>query len=196
MRKPVRESVQLKEPVRLVAGQVEALRKLPASERNNPEQQERQEIAIECTAILLGGFRKCDADDPEIYSRSVEHVLARYDVVIQRAVTLPGKWKFPPSAYELREACEAISNERARAREREARIAAQFDERRRLDALQTERKALPSYRPRDSPPEATQAEQERIDAQQILDRYEAAAKASAKPAAVSIFELDPTTWND
>jgi hypothetical protein len=120
-------------PVRLVAGQVEALRNLPASERNNPE---RQEIAIECTAILIGGFRKCDADDPEIYTRSIENVLTRYDVNIQRTVTLPGKWKFPPSAYELREACEAIANERARAKEREENLRKQLEERRRLDAAQ------------------------------------------------------------
>jgi hypothetical protein len=178
------------EPVRLVAGQVEALRNLPASERNNPGRQERQEIAIECTAILLGGFRKCDADDPEIYSRSIEHVLARYDVDIQRAVTLPGQWKFPPSAFELREACEKIANEKARAKEREERIAAQLEERRLLDAAQAGRKPLLTYKPRDSPGHVTRAEQERRQAEAFLARCKAEASARPPPTP-TVFELDP-----
>ena len=186
---------QLNEPVRLVAGQVEVLRQLPASERNNPAQQEQQEIAIECTAILLGGFRKCDADDPEIYSRSIEHVLARYDIDIQRAVTLPGKWKFPPSAYELREACESLAMEKARAREREENVRKMLEERRRFDALQAERKALPSYRPRDSPARLTQTDYERIEAERIIDDYRAWSAGSARSPDLSVFELDPQTWN-
>ncbi len=181
------------EPVRLVAGQVEALRNLPARERSSPEQQERQEIAIECTAILLGGFRKCDADDPEIYSRSIEHVLARYDADTQRTVTLPGKWKFPPSAYELREACEAIANERARAREREENRRKQLEERRRLDTLQAQRKALPAPPRKPGTAHLTIDELDRREAQQIPEAFWGV--PSRRPSESSVFELDPENWN-
>ena len=52
------------------------------------------------------------------------------------------RFQFPPSAYELRQACEAIAGERERARRRDQQLIEQLEERRRLDALQAERKAL------------------------------------------------------
>jgi hypothetical protein len=183
-------------------GQVEVLRKLPVDGQKNSlqeaarEHDQRQQLAVLHTSLLLGGFRKSDADDPEIFSRAIEHVLARYDVEIQREVTNPGRWMWPPTAYELREACERIANEQARAKEREERIRKQLEERRRLDALQAERKPLLTYHARDSPSQVPRAEQERREAEQILARYEAAAKASARPpAASSVFELNPDDWN-
>jgi hypothetical protein len=71
--------------------------------------------------VLLGGFRKCDADDPEIYSRSTEQVLARYDVDIQRRRARAGGES--RRAYELRERCEALAKEGTRRKEREERAA-------------------------------------------------------------------------
>jgi hypothetical protein len=132
--------------------QVEALRSLPVDGSNkclsNVAEEQRRMAAIKCTALLLCSFRKCDADDPEIYGRAIEHVLVRYELDIQREVTAPGRWKFPPSAYEVREDCEAIANERSRAKRREEERARQIEERRRVDALEPDRKAL-TYQPQD-----------------------------------------------
>ena len=183
----------------VVALQVEALRKLPVDGPNkslrNIEQERREMMAVERTALLLGSFRKCDADDPEIFGRAIEDVLARYDLDIQMEVTRPGKWKFPPSAYELREACESISNERAEAKRWQIAVENTLAERA-FEAATGERKAL-TYQPRDNPAVrvATMADRERREAEQVLARYKADAEASARPAALSVFELDPTNWD-
>jgi hypothetical protein len=191
-----------------IADQVEVLRKLPAGTQKNSLQNaadqhdQRKQLAVLHTAQLLGGFRKCDADDPEIFVWSIKDVLARYDVDIQKQVVEPGRWKWPPRPYELREACEAIANERARARERQERITAQLEESRRLDAaLATDRKPL-TYQRRDDPLTKVEEkrreadEQKRREAEQTVARYKREAQASARPAAApSVFDLDPADWN-
>jgi hypothetical protein len=185
----------------VVTPQVEALRTTAADESGRSlatkadKTDQRAQLAVLHTQALIGGFRKCQADDPEIYFRTVEHTLARYDVEIQRELADASKWEYPPTPFELRQACERLANERAHAVARDENLRKQFEERRRLDALQAERKALPSYRSRDSPPAITKAELDRREAEQILARYEATAKASARPAELSIFELDPADWN-
>jgi hypothetical protein len=156
----------------------------------------RQQQAVLHTALLLGGFRRSDADDPEIYSRTIEHTLARYDVEIQQEVADAAKRKFPPTAYELRECCEKLAGEKAHAKERERRTAEQRHERRRLDALQAERKALPPCQSQDIPVRPTREEQHRRQAEQFLARCRAEAEASARPAAADLAELDPATWDD
>jgi len=157
---------------------------------------QRQQQAVLHTALLLGGFRKSDADDPEVYSRVIEHTLARCDVDIQREAADAAKWKYPPTAYELREACEKLANERARAKEREENLRKQLAERRRLDALEAERKALPPPPREPGTAHLTIDELDRREAQQILDRYKAEALAAARPAATpSVFELNPADWN-
>jgi hypothetical protein len=183
-------------PLKLVVTeQVEALRNLPVDALKTTKQDERQDTAIKCTALLLGRFRKCDADDPEIYSRTIESVLGDYDPDIQKQVTNPGRWKYPPSDFEIREACESIANARARAKEREDNLRKQLEERRRLDALETERKALASPPRNTTTAHLTIDEQERREAERMLARYKAEAEASARPPAQSVFELDPADWN-
>jgi hypothetical protein len=192
-------------PLKVVAGsQVEALRKSLANDMSkqalrieDEQRQHRQMVAIECTTVLLGSFRKCDADDPEIYSRAIEHEFARYDVDIQREVADPGKWKYAPwNAHEVRERCEKIASGRARIAEREANLAKQLAERRRLDALQAERKALTYRAPGAAPAGGTRADLERRQAERILARYRAAAEASTRHAEIpSVFAMDPAGWD-
>lgn len=180
---------ELKHLKLVIAPQIEALRKSPSNGLPIAEQERRQEAAIDCAALLLGSFRKCDADAPEVFSRAIEYVLARYEVDVQREVTKPGMWKWPPSAYEVREACEKIGGERARIAKREADLAHQLAERRRLDALEAERKALPApARKAAPPPEPDYAKRAMWDLSWRKTRRE-----SPSP---TVFEMDPESWND
>jgi hypothetical protein len=172
----------------VVAPTVEALRNLPsgALSKKDAARLKREATATDCVALLLGSFRKCDADVPEIFSQSLEHVLARYDVDIQKEVIDPGQWKFPPTAYELREACEKIAQERHRAAKREAQIAAQLAGRRGADPPTGRRAAIAGG----------EDERKRREAEQILARYaREAGQANAAAAAPSVFEIDPNNWN-
>ncbi len=122
-------------PLRVLAGrQVEALRSSPAGGQSSSlscvDAEKKREVAVERAALLLGSFRKSEADEPEIFSRALEHVLSKYDIVIQIDVTEPGMWKYPPSAFELREACEKIANKMARDRLVEDQIRDQLAARR------------------------------------------------------------------
>lgn len=191
-------------PLNVVAApQVEVLRKLPANGPNRSLQEgtgqvdQRQQQAVINTALLFGGFRKCEADDPEIYSRTVEHVLARYDVDIQRSVADPSRWKFPPTAYEVRQDCEALAQERERAHRRDKALAEQLA-RRREDEARGERKAL-TYQPRAAPEPTVRVDHEIRQANEILARYQAEAEAAnrrqaAAVGALSVFEIDPDEW--
>jgi hypothetical protein len=171
----------------VVAPTVEALRNLPsgALSKKDAARLKREATATDCIALLLGSFRKCDADVPEIFSQSLEHVLAQYDVDIQKEVIDPGKWKFPPTAYELREACEKITQKRHRAAKREAQTAAQLADRRGADPRAGRRAAIAGG----------EDERKRREAEQILARYKAEAEASTRPASASVFELDPADWD-
>ena len=121
--------------------------------RGKPDDHDqRRHLATLNATALVGRFRKCEADEPAIYFGALECVLARYDMEIQTEAIKPGTWKFPPTDFELRERCEAIANARERARQRDERIRKQLEERRRLDAIETERKAL-THRPREPPAE-------------------------------------------
>jgi hypothetical protein len=163
-------------------------------ERADEHDQRRQIATLNVTA-LVGRFRKCEADEPGIYFGALECVLARYDVEIQKEAIRPGTWKFPPTDYELRERCEEISSEKAERAQLEQMRVAQLEERRRLDALEAERKPLLTYHARDSPSHVPRAEQERRQAEEFLARCKAEAEASARPAdAPSVFELDPDNW--
>lgn len=184
--------------VRSIGQVVETLHRSPASEQKNwlpnAEIDQRQQQAVLHTAVLLGGFRKCDASDPEIYSRTIEHVLARYDVDIQRQASDASRYQFPPTAFELREACEAIAREKQRARERQAGIAKQLAERRALDSTRERPLAHPG------PPRApgeTKADRERRAAQAFLDRSLAEAQMANAAAASrnsSVYDIDPDEW--
>jgi hypothetical protein len=177
----------------VVRPQIGALRNSAANDSERSlapkanETDQRAQLAVLHAQALIGGFRKCEADDPAIYFRVIENTLARYDVEIQREVADTAKWKYPPTAFELRQACEALANEKARAEERDERIAQQLAELRADRAERAERKPL-AYQVRGTPPRITREEQERCEARQILDRYE-------NEAAPCVFKLDPTNWN-
>jgi hypothetical protein len=151
---------------------------------------QRAQLAPVNTALLLGGFRRCDADDPEAYARTIEHVLARYDVDIQREVTAPGRWQWAPSAWELRQRCETIARERAEAALWDARGAVQLAERRRLDALDAAQPAITDQSAwRRTTAAETRADRERREAERILAQYRRDAEASTRPADPSEEEM-------
>ena len=90
---------------------------------------------------MLGCYRKTDCDDPEIFATAAIAVLSRYPEDVVRQVTdphsgLPATSKWVPRIAELREACETVNNAARRRAEADGRIAAQFAERDRLEALE------------------------------------------------------------
>lgn len=70
-----------------------------------------KELAAERARILVGCYRRTDANDPEIYARAVVAVLMRFPESVVIAITepatgLPAKLKWLPSIAEIVEACE------------------------------------------------------------------------------------------
>lgn len=70
------------------------------------------EIAARRAALLLGCYRRGDAEDPETYSAAVALILAEYPMPIVYRVTdprsgLPGRCQWLPTVAEVRAACEA-----------------------------------------------------------------------------------------
>lgn len=62
--------------------------------------------------ILIGSFRKGDAEDPDVYASSVAAVLSGYPEDVVKRVTdprtgLPGKCQWLPTVAEVKGACEA-----------------------------------------------------------------------------------------
>ena len=96
--------------------------------------------AFERAAVLMGCYRQGDCADPEVFATGAVAVLSHYPVEIVRKVTdphsgLPGRLKWLPTIYEIREACE-IENAAARRREEaDARVKEQFAERDRMAAM-------------------------------------------------------------
>jgi hypothetical protein len=158
-----------------------ALCRPPSECSNNPVQLDdgaiqRQDMALIYAGLLLSSFRKTVCDDPEGYIRAMQCVLARYDPDIQKQACEPGRWKWQPSAFELREHCDAIIAARWRVAEREEGIRRQLEERKRLDILEAERKLLAPPGPSaGAPRHPTVVGLERLEAQRILDRYTAEA---------------------
>jgi len=104
------------------------------SQARDLESQQRREMAIVCTTRLLGSYRSCEASDPEIYIGAVEEVLSHYPCRVIESVThphtgLPSRSNFPPSVFEIRQACDAIMHEEARAARRAEDLRQQFAER-------------------------------------------------------------------
>lgn len=87
-----------------------------------------KETAIEGAKVLLGCYRTGEANDPEVYARSVVAVLAEYPVDVIHAVCDPrygiaSKLKWLPTIAELKEACEVAMAPFYREAERQKRIA-------------------------------------------------------------------------
>lgn len=80
--------------------------------------------------MLLGCYRKGDAEDPDTYATAVAAVLSQYPADVVQRVTDPrtgiaGRSKFLPTVSEVREACEAASAAADRAAKRARDLAAQ-----------------------------------------------------------------------
>ena len=87
-----------------------------------------KETAIEGAKILLGCYRTGEANDPEVYAKSVVSVLAEYPVDVIHAVCDPrygiaSKLKWLPTIAELKEACEIAMAPFYREAARQKRIA-------------------------------------------------------------------------
>lgn len=87
-----------------------------------------------CVRVLLGCYRRGEAEDAEIYTKAVVAVLGRYPESIVRAVTdprggLPAKVKFLPTIFEITEACEAKMRPLLEVQRRAARLAQQAADR-------------------------------------------------------------------
>jgi len=67
-------------------------------------------MAAKFCALLMGQFKRNDADDPEIFTRALIAVMQQYPVVVLEEVCSPinglaTKGTFLPSLFEIREAC-------------------------------------------------------------------------------------------
>jgi len=92
------------------------------------------EYATERARLLLGCYRRGDANDPDTYVAAITATLARYPEDVIRDVThpahgLPTKKDFLPTVREVYLACEEIMQPRREAAARQARIDKQLAER-------------------------------------------------------------------
>jgi len=86
------------------------------------------EIVSDCARMLVGAYRRNDAEDPALFIRAAATVLAGYPEKIVRRVThpaygIPSRLKFLPSIAEIRDACEEAMKP-VYAAEREERLRA------------------------------------------------------------------------
>jgi hypothetical protein len=68
-------------------------------------------VAAKRTRLLLGSYRKGEAEDPEVYTMAIAAVLSDYPESVALRVTDPrtgiaGGVQWLPTAFEVREACE------------------------------------------------------------------------------------------
>ena len=113
-------------------------------------------VAADRTRLLLGSYRKGDAEDPDVYTSAVAAVLAQYPESVVRRVTdprggLPGTSQWLPTVHEVRAACEremAPERERMRREANRARTdaicasGAEIDAERRKQVAQEIRKRM------------------------------------------------------
>lgn len=84
------------------------------------------EFAAERAGVMIGCFRKGDANDPKIYASAIIAILSEYPEDVIRRVTdprtgIPRQLKFLPNPAEIAEACDNavifLKAERALARQ-------------------------------------------------------------------------------
>jgi hypothetical protein len=68
-------------------------------------------VVAKSVEILIGCFRKGDAENPEVYTRALALILSEYPESVVRRVTdprtgLPGRSQWLPTIAEVRHACE------------------------------------------------------------------------------------------
>lgn len=126
---------------------VEAFQRLPdvcskvvsTLAKRQPIQDSRKATAdptysLERAEILFACYRRDDANDPEKYAAAIAAVLTGYSREIVEYIThpktgLPVTCKWPPTAFEVNEACQKIVDREAKLFEQEAQIRRQLDER-------------------------------------------------------------------
>lgn len=116
-------------------------------ETSTDQRQQRALYASERARLLLGQYRKGDANDPEIYVATVAAILSEYPPETMRYVTDPrtgiaanplsdpetGRvWTGMPDPANVKRACEMHVAPTRRLEQREAQIRAQFAERQQL----------------------------------------------------------------
>lgn len=95
-----------------------------------------EEMAAKYAKVLVGCYRRGEAEDAPVYARALIALLKTYPENAVRSVTdprsgLPTKIKFLPTIYEVKEACEAQI----------APLLAAEARRRRMDEAETDRPA-------------------------------------------------------
>ena len=115
--------------------------------------------------ILLGCYRRGEAEDPETYTGAVIVLLSSYPETVVLRVTdprtgLPGKVKFLPTISEVKDACEAEMGPIRRAIERDNRAAFVRSDKRRSDDVSPERRRQLADALRDSIKDPAQRERE------------------------------------
>lgn len=133
--------------------------------------------ATKCAKILLGCYRSGDANDPEIYVRSVIAVLSAYpadvmDRVVDPVTGLPSRLQWLPSVAEIRKACEELYGPMRRAAEWDAGAKRQLEEREQFEAARTSRMTYADLKAKY--PEAWVAEQPQMTAEQRRQQLEQA----------------------
>lgn len=86
---------------------------MPSSAPSTPTEDELQHLdyATERARVMLGCYRKGEANDPQMYSTAVSALLARYTKYVIEQVThplagLPSRTDFMPTLKELKAACD------------------------------------------------------------------------------------------
>lgn len=134
----------------------EAFQKLPGVlskvvstlERRQPIPDSRRATAdptycLERAEILFACYRRDDANDPEKYAAAIAAVLSGYSREIVEYVThpktgLPITCKWPPTAFEVNEACQKIVERDAKLFQEAVQIRRQLDEREAVDKRRRE----------------------------------------------------------
>jgi hypothetical protein len=94
----------------------------PEEARSTPE------FVTQRVELLMGCYRRGQAENPTVYVSAIAAVLSRYSPAVIRIVTdpvkgLPSKCDFLPTVKEVFDACEAETAPERREAERRARIA-------------------------------------------------------------------------
>jgi hypothetical protein len=116
---------------------------LTKSGLSTPDPTRITEYATQRARLLLGCYRKGDANDPDTYVAAITATLARYPEDVIRDVThpatgLPTQKDFLPTVREVYLACEAIVQPRRAAEARRKQIENQLAERAEFDRKRDE----------------------------------------------------------
>jgi hypothetical protein len=111
---------------------------LTKSGLSTPDPTRITEYATQRARLLLGCYRKGDANDPDTYVAAITATLARYPEDVIMSVThpatgLPTQKDFLPTVREVYLACDSIMQPRREAEAREGRARKQLADRAEFD---------------------------------------------------------------